>query len=81
MMQQTKLQAEYLKQGNLFAGKTKSRTQILLDEIAGLEYELKGWELVLWKRRKAPGAETAIIILQDKLKQKRQLLRERRRLT
>ncbi|MBA7604619.1 hypothetical protein ES703_11745 [subsurface metagenome] len=81
MTQQTEHWAGYLGQGNLFAGEAKSYIQILLDEIAGLEYELKGWELVLWKRRKAPGAETAIIILQDKLKQKRQLLRERRRLT
>ena len=76
MVQQTKLQAEYLKQGNLFAGKTKSRTQILLDEIAGLECELEAW-----KRTKAPGWEIAIIRFQDELKQKRQLLRERRRLT
>jgi len=76
MMQQTKLQAEYLKQGNLFAGEAKSRTQILLDEIAGLECELEAW-----KRTKAPGAEIAISILQGKLKQKRQLLRKRRRLT
>ena len=76
MMQQTKLQAEYLKQGNLFAGKTKSRTQILLDEIAGLECELEAW-----KRRRVPGAEIAISRLRDELKQKRQLLRERRRLT
>lgn len=28
MMQQTKLQAEYLKQGNLFAGEAKSYTYI-----------------------------------------------------
>lgn len=79
MMQQTKLQAEYLKQGNLFAGEAKSRIQILLDEIAGLECELEAW-----KRTKftilAPGAEIAISKLQDELKQKRQLLRERRRL-
>ena len=75
-MQQTKLQAEYLKQGNLFASEAKSRTQILLDEIAGLECELE-----TWKKTKAPGAEIAMSRLQDELKQKRQLLRERRRLT
>ena len=80
MTEQVKRWTEYAGQGNLFAGKAKSRIQILLDEIAGLECELEAW-----KRTKftilAPGTKIAISKLQDELKQKRQLLRERRRLT